>query len=167
LSRFPRWASIHRHPYGAVIPSQRSSELLASITEEARQRFFLLQGKRRIEREYLAYDITSISSYSKSYGRSVMVTTGTTNAGTDQPGLAFRQQSRLPFYYRKLRKHPRCKDVEEAVGGRENPGLREGQGYPGPGFFSAANINDMYHHHMKFLIAARLSLKIVQTNLMP
>ena len=26
LSRFPRWAAIHRHPYGDVIPSQRSSE---------------------------------------------------------------------------------------------------------------------------------------------
>ena len=66
LSRFPRWASIHRHPYGEVISSQRSSELLASITEGARQRFFKLQGKRRVEREYLAYDSTSISSYSKS-----------------------------------------------------------------------------------------------------
>ncbi|MDP1007466.1 hypothetical protein, partial [Klebsiella pneumoniae] len=32
LSRFPRWAAIHRHPHGAVIPSQRSSELFASIT---------------------------------------------------------------------------------------------------------------------------------------
>ncbi|EMS79519.1 transposase IS4 family [Desulfotignum phosphitoxidans DSM 13687] len=65
LSRFPHWAAIHRHPFGEIICSQRSSELLASITEEARQRFFQLQGKRRIEKEYLAYDSTSISSYSK------------------------------------------------------------------------------------------------------
>jgi transposase len=33
------------------------------------------------------------------------------------------------------------------------------------GFFSAANINGLYRHHMKFLMAAKLSLKLVQTNL--
>jgi len=33
------------------------------------------------------------------------------------------------------------------------------------GFFSAANINDLYKHHMKFLIAAKLSLKFVKTHL--
>ena len=32
LSRFPRWAALHRHPYGDIISSQRSSELFASIT---------------------------------------------------------------------------------------------------------------------------------------
>jgi transposase len=33
------------------------------------------------------------------------------------------------------------------------------------GFFSAANINDLYRRHMKFLIAAKLSLKWVQAHL--
>lgn len=65
LSRFPRWAALHRHPYGDIISSQRSSELFASITEEARQSFFRFQGKRRVDKEYLAYDSTSVSSYSK------------------------------------------------------------------------------------------------------
>jgi len=32
LSRFPKWAATHKHPYGKNIPSQRSSELFASIT---------------------------------------------------------------------------------------------------------------------------------------
>ncbi len=62
---FPHWAALHRHPSGEVIASQRSSGLFASISEDARQRFFQLQGKRRVEKEYLAYDSTSISSYSK------------------------------------------------------------------------------------------------------
>lgn len=64
LSRFPKWATTHKHPYGKSIPSQRSSELFASITEEAKNQFFRLQGKRRVEQEYWAYDTTSISSYS-------------------------------------------------------------------------------------------------------
>ena len=33
------------------------------------------------------------------------------------------------------------------------------------GFFSAANINEMYKHHIKFLIAAKLPLKLIKTHL--
>jgi hypothetical protein len=103
LSRFPRWASIHRHPHGDSISSQRSSDLFASITEEARQRFFRLQGKRRVDREYLAYDSTSISSYSKCL-RQVRYGKNKDHEHLAQINLTllFGQQSRLPFYYRKL-----------------------------------------------------------------
>ena len=62
LSRFSKWAALHKHPYSKDIPSQRSSELFASISEEERYDFFRLQGKRRAEKEYWAYDTTSISS---------------------------------------------------------------------------------------------------------
>jgi len=65
LMRFEKWHHLHRHPYGKNITSQRSSELFAAITEEAKETFFTLQGKRRIEKEYWAYDITTISSYSQ------------------------------------------------------------------------------------------------------
>ena len=65
LYRFKKWASLHRHPYGKDIPSQRSTELFQSITEEAKMQFFRLQGKRRAEKEYWAYDSTSISSRSE------------------------------------------------------------------------------------------------------
>jgi transposase len=33
------------------------------------------------------------------------------------------------------------------------------------GFYSAANINELYHHHLKFLIAAKLSLQLVKSHL--
>jgi len=65
LYRFEKWGSLHKHPYGKTITSQRSSELFGSITEAEKQQFFRLQGKRRSENEYWAYDITSISSYSQ------------------------------------------------------------------------------------------------------
>ncbi len=64
LFRFKKWAAIHRHPYGKDIPSQRSTEIFQSVTEEAKMHFFRLQGKRRVEKEYWAYDSTSISSRS-------------------------------------------------------------------------------------------------------
>ncbi len=63
--RFRKWAATHVHPLKTGISSQRISELFAGITEEQKMRFFRLQSKRRSEREYLAYDITSISSYSQ------------------------------------------------------------------------------------------------------
>ncbi|MGI9570768.1 MAG: IS1634 family transposase, partial [Desulfobulbia bacterium] len=103
LSRFPRWAAIHQHPHGEIISSQRSSELFASITEEAKQRFFQLQGRRRMDKEYLAYDSTSISSYSKRL-RQVRYGKNKDHEHLAQINLTllFGQQSRLPFYYRKL-----------------------------------------------------------------
>lgn len=48
MSRFSKWAKTHYRPYGKEIPSQRSGELFGSIDEEGKQRFFLLQGQRRV-----------------------------------------------------------------------------------------------------------------------
>ena len=167
LSRFPRWAAIHRHPYGEGISSQRSSELFASMSEEARQRFFQLQGKRRVEREYLAYDTTSVSSYSKCL-RQVRYGNNKDHEPLEQINLAllFGQQSRLPFYYRKLAGNmPDVKTLRKLLADMNTLGYEKIKVVLDRGFFSAANINDMYRHHMKFLIAAKLSLKLVQAHL--
>jgi len=167
LSRFPRWAAIHSHPHGGAISSQRSSELFASLTEKARQRFFRLQGKRRVEREYLAYDSTSISSYSKSL-RQVRYGKNKDHEHLAQINLSllFGQQSRLPFYYRKLAGNiPDVKTLRKLLADMNTLGYEKIKVVLDRGFFSAANINDLYRHHMKFLIAAKLSLKLVQTHL--
>jgi transposase len=167
LSRFPRWAAIHRHPYGDGISSQRSSELFASISEEARQHFFRLQGKRRVEKEYLAYDSTSVSSYSKCL-RQVRYGHNKGHEPLEQINLAllFGQESRLPFYYRKLAGNiPDVKTLRKLLSDMNALGYEKIKMVLDRGFFSAANINDMYRHHMKFLIAAKLSLKLVQTHL--
>ena len=65
LYRFEKWHLTHKHPYGECITSPRSSELFASITDNQANKFFRLQGRRRVEDEYWAYDSTSISSYSE------------------------------------------------------------------------------------------------------
>jgi len=167
LSRFPRWAAIHRHPHGSAIPSQRSSDLFASITEEARQRFFSLQGKRRVDREYLAYDSTSISSYSKCL-RQVRYGKNKDHEHLAQINLTllFGQQSRLPFYYRKLAGNiPDVKNLRKLMSDMNTLGYKKIKVVLDRGFYSAANINNLYKHHIKFLIAAKLSLKLVRTHL--
>jgi hypothetical protein len=103
LFRFEKWGAIHKHPYGHDIPSQRSSELLASITPDAQAEFFRRQGKRRVEKEYWAYDTTTISSYSETL---LQVQYGKNRGGRCLSQikllLVFGEESRLPFYYRKL-----------------------------------------------------------------
>jgi len=54
LSRFPKWAATHKHPHGKNIPSQRSSELFAFVTEDAKEHSLqeeLERGKRNSEHE--------------------------------------------------------------------------------------------------------------------
>lgn len=167
LSRFPRWSAIHRHPYGRDISSQRSSELFASITEEARQLFFRLQGKRRVDKEYLAYDTTSVSSYSKCL-RQVRYGKNKDHEHLAQINLTllFGQQSRLPFYYRKLAGNiPDVKTLSKLLADMNTLGYKKIKVVLDRGFYSAANINDLYRNHLKFLIAAKLSLHLVKTHL--
>ena len=167
LSRFPHWAALHRHPYGDILTSQRSSELFASITEEAKQNFFRLQAKRRVEKEFLAYDTTSISSYSQCL-RQARYGKNKDHEHLPQINLAllFGQQSRLPFYYRKLPGNiPDVKTLKKLLVDLNTLGYEKVKVVLDRGFFSAANLNGLYKQHMKFLIAAKLSLKIVKEQL--
>ena len=103
MSRFTRWASMHHHPWSKDIPSQRISELFQSISEEEKQQFFRLQGKRRLEYEYLAFDTTSVSSYSRTLKQAKY---GKNKEHDPLPqlnlALIFGEESRLPVCYRKL-----------------------------------------------------------------
>lgn len=167
LSRFSRWSTMHRHPYGKDIPSQRSSELFASIREEDRQHFFRLQGKRRMEKEYLAYDTTSISSYSKCL-KQVRYGMNKDHEPLEQINLAllFGQTSKLPFYYRKLAGNiPDVKTIKKLLADIRTLGYEKVKLVLDRGFYSTDNINDMYKNHLKFLIAGKLSLKIVSNGL--
>ncbi len=92
LSRFPGWAAIHKHPCGeAPLPAEQRTFRLCHRGDPAR--FFRLQGRHRVEREHLAYDTTSVSSYSQRhrqvhYGK---------NKSYERLALLFGQQSGLPF----------------------------------------------------------------------
>ena len=167
LSRFPRWAASHKHPFGQNIPSQRSSELFGLIGEDARQKFFLLQVDRRLEQEFLAYDTTSISSYSKllkqaRYGK---------NKDHDplpqiNLALLYGEQSRLPVYYRKLPGNiSDVKTIRKLLLDLDFLRIEKVKLVLDRGFYSEDNINALYQNHHKFLIAVQKSLKLVTTKL--
>ena len=160
LSRFSKWHRIHRHPFGEDIPSQRSTELFQSIQEEDKMNFFRLQGKRRAEKEYWAYDSTSISSYSEAL-RQVKYGKNKDDDKLPQINLAliFGEQSKLPFYYRKLAGNiPDVKTIAELLRELDVLGFEKIKLVMDRGFYSADNINALYKDHYKFLLSASTSL---------
>lgn len=167
MSRFPKWARTHAHPYGKDIPSQRSSELLGAINEHGKQNFFRLQSKKRLEEEYLAYDTTSISSYSKSL-KQVKYGLNKDHDPLPQINLAllFGEKSRLPVYYRKLAGNiSDVKTITNMLADIDFLQLKKVKLVMDRGFYSKANIDSLYQKHYKFLIAAKTSLKIVKLEL--
>lgn len=167
LFRFEKWSCLHKHPFGKNIPSQRSSEIFASITEEHKTHFFRLQGKRRLDKEYWAYDTTSISSFSETLSQ---VQSGNNKEDDHLPqinlALVFGEESNLPFYYRKLTGNiPDSKTVQNLLADLDVLGFKNVKLVMDRGFFSKENINALYKEHLKFLMAVRLSLSFVKREL--
>lgn len=167
LYRFEKWHLTHKHPYGESITSPRSSELFASITDDQVNKFFRLQGRRRVEDEYWAYDSTSISSYAETLAQ---IQYGKNKEDDQLPQLnlllVFGEESGLPFYYRKLAGNiPDSKTVKHLLEDLDILGFGKTKFVMDRGFYSEDNINGLYRDHIKFLIGAKLSLKFIRKHL--
>jgi len=167
LIRFPKWDRAHYHPYRTNIPSQRSSDIFACVTKDSKEHFFQLQGKRRLENEYWAYDTTSISSYSESL-KQVKYEFNKDHDPLPQIKLAllFGEETGLPFYYRKIAGNI-CdvKTVKNLLADLANLGFDTVKLVMDRGFYSEDNINALYQNHLKFLISTKVSLKYAQQEL--
>ena len=164
LFRFKKWAAIHRHPYGKDIPFQRSTEIFQAVTEEAKMHFFRLQGKRRVEKEYWAYDSTSISSRSDTL-RQVKYGKNKDDDHLPQINLAlvFGEESRLPFYYRKLAGNvPDVKTIQELLRELDILGYEKIKLVMDRGYYSAENINALFKKHLKFLCGTSSALSFAR-----
>lgn len=164
LNRFSHWQKLHWHPFGQDIASQRSSELFQSMEEEERMAFFKKQGKRRIEKEYWAFDTTSISSYSDLL-KQVKKGRNKENDRLPQLNLAllFGEQSGLPFYYRKLPGNVTdVKTIKQLMREFDVLGYQKVKVLLDRGFYSRDNINTLYKHHQKFIIGVKLGLNYVK-----
>lgn len=167
LYRFEKWHQTHKHPYGEDITSPRSSELFSGITDAQINAFFRLQGRRRVEEEYWAYDSTSISSYSETL-KQIQYGLNKENDKLPQLNLlmVFGEQSGIPFYYRKLAGNiPDSKTVKHLLKELDILNFGKTKFVMDRGFYSEANINSMYKEHIKFLVGVRISLKIVSEQL--
>ncbi|MCL2691125.1 MAG: transposase, partial [Candidatus Bathyarchaeota archaeon] len=167
IYRFKKWANTHEHPNGKDIPSQRSSELLSMITEDAKMNFFQKQANRRIETEYLFYDSTSISSYSEQlkqakYGKNK----DGDNLAQINLALLLGQNSGLPVYYRKLPGNiTDVMTIQNLLAGIKYFDLKKLKLVLDRGFYSAFNVNALFRANYEFVIGAKISLKFIQKQL--
>lgn len=159
LSKAEHWSKTHQHPYGAFIDNRRISELLPTITEEKQLGFFKRWAEKRLEDEYLAYDITSVSSYSE---LNDMVRYGYNRDGERLPqinlAMLFGEKTRLPVYYKSL--PGSIKDVSTLSNFLETATfLHMGKLHlvMDKGFYSRKNVNTLFSKHMKFTIAVPFS----------
>jgi transposase len=167
IYRYHKWAITHIHPFRSNIPSQRSSEIFGRILEEQKMKFFELQSKRRFEQEYLAYDTTSISSFSQDL-KQVKYDNNKEHDCLAQLNLAllYGESSRLPVYYRKLPGNiTDVKTVENLVKDIDFLKMEKLNLVMDRGFYSEANINGLFRKHHKFLIGVKTSLKLVRNKL--
>jgi hypothetical protein len=94
------WFDETEVPFAEPIDDQQCSRLFASISFDDRIRFFREWVKRRPESEYLAYDVTSVSTWSKGLDDAEW---GYNRDSESMPqlniGMFYGADSRLPVYY--------------------------------------------------------------------
>jgi transposase len=103
LYRCESWSASNQHPFGALITSQRVSDLLLTITTDEMQGFFADWMRLLAEKDCLCYDITSVSSYSE---LNEYVRWGHNRDLEKLPqinlAMLYGRHSGLPAYFRKM-----------------------------------------------------------------
>jgi len=167
LYRFEKWSLLHKHPFDKDISSQESSKLFASITEDVKFRFLKEWVKHKDKDEFWAYDTTTISSYSEQL-KQIQYGYNKENDLLPQLNIAivFGENSNLPFYYRKLSGNiPDSKTLTHLLADLKQLGFEKLKLVLDRGFFSKANIDELFEKHLKFIVSSKMSLLIVQNNL--
>lgn len=155
LSKIEHWTEVHSHPYGQFIDHRHVSQLLPLITEDKQLLFFKKWANLRMQEECLAYDITSISSYSQLNN---MVRLGYNRDEENLPqinlAMLFGEQSRLPVYFRTL--PGSIRDVSTLKHFLQVSSFLEMK-HPhvvmDKGFFSHANIDALFANRIHFTVA--------------
>lgn len=155
LSKIECWSNSHQHPYDSFIDNRRISELLPLISEEKQLGFFKKWAEKRLEEEYLAYDITSISSYSELNN---MVRYGYNRDGENLPqinlAMLFGEKTLLPVYYKSL--PGSIKDVSTLHNFLETASfldMKKLHLVMDKGFYSLKNVTALFKKQIKFTIA--------------
>ncbi len=167
IYRFHKWAVTHVHPFRFDMPSKRSTKLFGRILEEQKMKFFALQSNRRLEQEYLVYDSPSISSYSQSLNQ----VKSNSNKEHECPSqlnlsLLYGKSSCLPVYYQRVADNiTDVKTAENLVKDIDILKTEKLNLVMDRGFYSEANINELFRKHHKFLIGGKISLKLIRNKL--
>ena len=151
------WSESTQTPSGSRLTSQRISELLKEIGKDDRGRlsFFRAWAKHRAEQEYIAFDITSISSYSKI---NEFLEFGYNRDGERLPqinlGMLFGETSLLPIFYNTAQGSIRdMSTLSNMIRYAEFLDMRRVRFVMDKGFYSSANVREMLQKGHKFAIS--------------
>jgi transposase len=164
LSRSEPWSMTCLHPFAKLISSQRVSELLQRLSEDARQEFMALWLEQVIEDDYLCYDITSVSSYSR-HNEYTHFGYNRDGESLKQINLAmlFGQKSKLPVYYRRMPGNiTDVATLKTTMQSLDFLGAAPMHFILDRGFYSVSNIDELYRRHHKFTIAVPTGRKWVE-----
>jgi transposase len=156
LSRVEPWSAANSTPCGGILTSQRVSELLTRITSGRQIDFFSKWVGHNRNGEYYAMDITSVSSYS---GLIDFVRYGYNRDKEKLPQvnllMVSGETNHIPLYFRVLPGSVKdvsalCETLEtlDAIDAKRLHLVMD------KGFYSEANIDEMYGKHIRFLVGA-------------
>lgn len=160
----PDWQDTKLSYSREILSGAETSRLFAGIDSKSRIAFFNDWIKKRKSQEYIAYDVTSISSYSNSLHNAEW---GYNRDKEKLPqinlGMYYGEESMLPLYYRiypgSITDKAHLKYMAEDTGllnGRKIKFVMD------RGFYSAENLRYLVEKNCRFVIALPGSLKYCQ-----
>ena len=167
LSHCDSWCKSHAPSLASSLTSQRISDILSSIGTDSKQTFFTKWIKLVAEDDYLCYDITSISSYSK-LNEYIKYGYNRDNEKLPQLNLSavFGQKKALPVYFDRM--PGSINDVKalhnllstfKAMETKTTGKMKNVSYVMDKGFYSKQNIDELVANNSKFLVAVPLSNK--------
>lgn len=155
LSNAPKWLELNETILKADLTSQYISSFLKRITEEKVLEFFKKWVSKRLEHEYIAFDITSISSYSELID---IVELGYNRDKEKLPrinlGMFFGEESMLPIFYNLYPGSIKdVKTLSNMLTYCDVLKIKKIKFVMDKGFYSDANITQMIQANKKFTIS--------------
>lgn len=155
LSNAPKWMELNNTILKTKLTTQYISNFIKNIEDEEKLEFFKEWVKKRLEEEYIAYDITSISSYSRLID---IVELGYNRDKEKLPqiniGMFFGESSGLPIFYNQYPGSIKdVKTLKNMLVYCDALGIKKIKFVMDKGFYSDANISDMLKNNTKFTIA--------------
>lgn len=151
----------HCSKINGIVSDEMCSRLFASIRPEDVMLFFREWIKQKKANEYVAYDVTSISSYSKNITE---LEWGYNRDKEKLPqlnmGMYFGEESKLPLYYRTYPGSISDKaHLKYMLADNEFINAKHTRFVMDRGFYSAENLNYLVKNGYRFVIALPGSLK--------
>lgn len=142
------------------ISSQKVSEIFANLTYDNRMKFFKEWSNKKIEDEYLAYDITSISTYADIDIAEYGYNRDKENLPQINLGMYYGEKSRLPIYYNVYSGSITDKtELQYMLKDNDIVGINNIKYVMDKGFFSKQNLKYFEEKGLKIIIPTSFTLK--------